>query len=125
MTERRFPPPWSVEEQGVSNKRRMWPPGQQQHQQPDRDSQAFTDRRLPKGHHDEPPEPNDRNHKPKALPERNCKSRVLGCFVPHIHDEQKLAWPYEQLMPALRGSRLQLRRQKSAIAAPKISFDTF
>jgi uncharacterized membrane protein len=48
---RRFPPPWSVEEQGVSNKRRMWPPGQQQRQQPDRDSQAFTDLRLPKVHY--------------------------------------------------------------------------
>jgi hypothetical protein len=36
MAARRFPPPWSVAEQGVSNKRRMWPPGQQQRQQPDR-----------------------------------------------------------------------------------------
>jgi hypothetical protein len=37
---------------------------------------AFTDLRLQKGHHDEPPEPNDRNHKPKALPGRNYKRPV-------------------------------------------------
>ena len=36
MPARRSPPPWSVAEQGVSNKRQMWPPGQKQRQQPDR-----------------------------------------------------------------------------------------
>jgi hypothetical protein len=50
MPQRRFPPPWSVAEQGVSNKRRMWP--QQQRQQPDRDFATFTDLRVPKVNHD-------------------------------------------------------------------------
>jgi hypothetical protein len=57
MPARRSPPPWSVAEQGVSNKRQMWPPGQQQRATGPAIRQRFTDLRLPKGHHDEPPEP--------------------------------------------------------------------
>src|SRR5215470_17057789 len=48
--------------------------------------------------------------------ERNCKGRVLGCFVLHIHyDARKLAWSYEQPMLELRCSRLQLQRQESLL----------
>jgi hypothetical protein len=94
----------------VSNKRRMWPPGQQQRQQPDRDSQAFMDLCLPKVNHDDPPP------QLNAVPRQKHEHRFLACFVRHIRsDEQKLLCSCAQPMLGMRCLRQLLRQQESPL----------
>jgi len=103
----RAPPAHS---KSVSNKRRMWPPGQQQRQQPDGDSQAFTDLCLPKVNHDDPPP------QLNAVPRQKHERRFLACFVRHIRsDEQKLLCSCAQPMLGMRCLRQLLRQQESPL----------
>jgi hypothetical protein len=55
----------------------MWPRDSSNVSNRTRDSQAFTDLRLPKVNHDEPPEPND----PATATVQNRKRRFLERFV--------------------------------------------